>query len=92
MGDVGGDHEAVGEGLGDEIRDGLVGCEGGDGALDGAGEEVAFGALAEETANLFIVEAADDFDDAVFCVVVRVIYFGCVGGGGDESFDGGKGA
>lgn len=91
MGDVGGYHEAVGEGLGDEVGDWLVGCEGGDGAFDGAGKEVAFGALAEEAADFFVVEATDDFDDAVIFGGVRVIVCGCVGGGCDKSFDSGEG-
>lgn len=61
---------------------------------DGAGEEVAFCALAEEGADFFVVEEADDFEDAGACVVVGVFVVveaggGC-GGGGEEGFYGGE--
>lgn len=71
VGDVGGDEEAVGVGLSEEVGAGVgsgaAGGRGGEGfedSRDGAGEEVAAGALAEERADFFVVEEAGDFDDA----------------------------
>lgn len=63
--DVGGNEEAVGVGLGEGVGVVLEGGEGGreafDDAGDGAGEEVAVGALAQEGADFFVVEEGDNF-------------------------------
>lgn len=98
MGDIRGDHEAVRGGLGEEV--GPVGGagEGFEDAGDGAGEEVAAGALAEEGADFFVVEEGGEGDDAAvgFPAGGGGVRAGRGGRGGgrrlDESFDGGKGA
>ena len=59
---VGGNQEGVCVGLIDEVRAG-GGLEGIDDALDDGGEEIAVCALAEERADFFVVEEADEFDD-----------------------------
>ena len=84
--DVGADQEAVGVHLRHDICAALaVVGEGFADALESAGKEVAVGALAQQGADLFVVEAADYFYGAA----------GIGGGGfrgGDEGFDGGEGA
>lgn len=109
VGHVGGDEEGVCVGLGGEVRawacGGFGGCGGGGGgetlddALDGGGEEVAAGALAEEGTDFFVVEYPDEFDDAAGACIVGVLGGGSVWvaavafvSGTDECLDGGPGA
>ena len=67
MYDVGRDEEAIGVGMGDEIGAAACIVRGGQAFADageGTGEEVATGTLAEERADFFVIEEADDFEGA----------------------------
>lgn len=64
--DVGGDEEAVGVALSDEVRAVGVGGKGFGDAPDGAGEEVTTGTLAEERTDFFVVKKAHDLEDTAF--------------------------
>ena len=69
VGDVGGDHEAVGVHLGEAVCTAAAALgKGFADPLKSAGEKVAVGALAEERANFFIVKAADYFDGTGICL------------------------
>ena len=83
MGDIGGDEEAVGEGLREErgFAGGVRWEKGADDASDGGGEQGGLCTLAEERADFFVVVERDGFDDA-----------GGFGGGGEKTFDGRVGA
>ena len=96
VGDVGGDKEAARVGAGEEVRL-RAGGEGAEGFVDegdGVGQEVAVRALPEERADFFVVEEADDFEDAAWGRGggAGVVGEAGGGGGGEEGFDGGEGA
>jgi len=67
VGDIRGNHKAVRGGLREEVRPVVGAGEGFEDAGDGAGEEVAAGALAEEGADFFVVEEGGEGDDAAVC-------------------------
>lgn len=69
VGDVGGEEERLGVGLAEDARAVGLGVEGLDGALDDEGEEVAPGTLAEERANLLIVEEGSQLDTSLVLFV-----------------------
>ena len=62
MRDVGADKKAVGVHLGDGVGSTALLGERFTYSLEGTGKEVRVCALAEQRANLFVIEAADYFD------------------------------
>ncbi|KAI9149375.1 Protein SYG1 [Paramyrothecium foliicola] len=71
VGDVGGEEEGLGVGLANDAGAEGVGVQSLDGALDDGGQEVTPGALAQERANLLVVEESGELDVAFILVVAR---------------------